>query len=112
MLLITTSPITRDDARAISRWRYEPTYSIYDGNPNLVRVRPDLTGRGLGQSFVEAVVEFATQTHAPESLRLTVAAFNRRAIRVYEKCGFTVTQTFGRSADGEPEWVLMHKKRV
>jgi len=35
-LRFTLEPITRDDARAISRWRYGGPYSIYDGNPNSV----------------------------------------------------------------------------
>ena len=32
----TLKPITRDDARAISGWRYEEPYSIYDGDPSSV----------------------------------------------------------------------------
>jgi [ribosomal protein S18]-alanine N-acetyltransferase len=33
MLRFTLWPITRADARAISRWRYEEPYRVYDGNP-------------------------------------------------------------------------------
>jgi hypothetical protein len=35
-LRFTLKPITRDDARAISRWRYDQPYSIYDGDPTSV----------------------------------------------------------------------------
>jgi ribosomal-protein-alanine N-acetyltransferase len=35
-LRFTLKPITRDDARAISRWRYDEPYSIYDGDPTSV----------------------------------------------------------------------------
>ena len=32
----TLKPITREDAYAISRWRYDGPYSIYNGDPNSV----------------------------------------------------------------------------
>lgn len=52
-------------------------------------LRPDLTGRGLGLPFVEAVMAFARERFAPfRTFQLAVAAFNERAIRVYERAGF------------------------
>jgi len=50
-------------------------------------LRPDLTGRGLGQAFTGAVVDLA-RLHGAGRITLAVAAFNARAIRVYERCGF------------------------
>jgi ribosomal-protein-alanine N-acetyltransferase len=35
-LRFTLKPITREDALAISRWRYDGPYSIYDGDPTSV----------------------------------------------------------------------------
>jgi ribosomal-protein-alanine N-acetyltransferase len=49
---------------------------------------PALAGRGHGVAFVAAIVDFATRHFQPPGLRLTVAAFNRRAIVVYERSGF------------------------
>lgn len=65
-------------------------------------LRPDLTGRGLGEAFLLAGLAFARERFvpAPTRFRLTVAAFNRRAIRVYERAGFRPTHRFVRPSDG------------
>jgi RimJ/RimL family protein N-acetyltransferase len=79
------------------------------GDPALdigLGVRPDLTGQGRGSSYVSAVIEFARATFAPRALRVTVAAFNRRALRVWERAGFQRVQTFERQRDGMPFVVL------
>jgi RimJ/RimL family protein N-acetyltransferase len=62
-------------------------------------LRPDLTGQGLGLALVQAVRAFAEATYAPAGLRLTVASFNQRAIRVYERAGFRVVNVFERPGD-------------
>jgi [ribosomal protein S18]-alanine N-acetyltransferase len=57
-------------------------------------VRPDLTGGGRGSDYVNAVIDFAYRTYRPNHLRVTIAAFNIRARRVWERAGFQVIQTF------------------
>jgi ribosomal-protein-alanine N-acetyltransferase len=69
-------------------------------------VRPDLTGEGKGLSFVDAVVGFAPRNFGHEMLRVTVAAFNERAQRVWAKAGFQIAQRFEREPDGM-EFVVM-----
>ena len=69
-------------------------------------MRPDLTGRGRGLEFVRAGLRFAEEKFSPPAFRLTVAAFNRRAVAVYEKAGFDLVQEFG---DRGPEWLLMRR---
>lgn len=51
-------------------------------------MRPDLTGKGLGRDFLEAGLAYARRAYKPAALRLTVAAFNERARRLYEGAGF------------------------
>ena len=51
-------------------------------------LRPDLTGKGLGLSFVNAGLAFAREQFQPVMFHLYVLAFNQRAIRVYERAGF------------------------
>jgi RimJ/RimL family protein N-acetyltransferase len=161
---LTLTPITRADAQAISRWRYDGPYAVYNGNPSSVSsllqprylyhsvhdghgelvgyfcfgedarvlagrrlglydredaldvglgMRPDLTGKGLGEEFVRAGLKFADETYAPPAFRLTVATFNRRAIRVYERAGFKRVETFGATRlNGEREWLLMRRARL
>ncbi len=56
-------------------------------------LRPDLTGKGLGLSFVEAALAFAHERFAPSGFRLFVLDWNARAIRVYERAGFVRVRT-------------------
>jgi RimJ/RimL family protein N-acetyltransferase len=63
-------------------------------------VRPDLTGQGRGLTYVNAVLEFARQSYRSAFFRVTVAEFNKRALRVWEKAGFQPMQTFSRQHDG------------
>jgi ribosomal-protein-alanine N-acetyltransferase len=63
-------------------------------------LRPELTGRGLGQRFVEAGLDFARGRFAPARFRLSVATCNERAIRVYERCGFQPERTFDHPTNG------------
>ena len=73
-------------------------------------LRPDLTGRGLGLSFLLSGLEFARGRFAPARFRLAVAAFNRRAIRVYEQAGFHQTESFvHRTNGGEHEFLRMER---
>jgi [ribosomal protein S18]-alanine N-acetyltransferase len=161
-LRFTLKPITPDDARAISRWRYGGRYSVYNGDrasvdsllePRLLYhsvydereelsgyfcfgedarvsagrrlgvyerepaldiglgMRPDLTGQGLGEEFVHAGLRFAKENYSPPAFRLTVATFNQRAIRVYERVGFETVETFGApTPDGGREWLLMRRE--
>ncbi len=51
-------------------------------------MRPELTGKGHGFAFVDAGLHYAREQFRPECFRLVVAAFNSRAIRVYERAGF------------------------
>lgn len=69
-------------------------------------VRPDLTGRGLGATIAAAVVAYALEQYAPVQLRVTIAAFNQRAQRVWKKLGFREVQSFGRDGDEMPFVVL------
>ena len=85
--------------------RREGTYfSAFDGDRSLdgffqfenegktvdvgLGLRPDLTGRGLGVEYLLAGLEFARERFSPERFTLSVATFNERAIRVYERAGF------------------------
>lgn len=72
-------------------------------------VRPDLNGRGRGGEYAGAVLRFA-QVHFPQrQWRVTIAEFNQRAQRVWNKLGFEQMQTFARQRDGIAfgVWVLV-----
>ena len=63
-------------------------------------LRPDRTGRGLGHAFVEEGLEFARSRYAPTRFRLSVAEFNERAFKVYERSGFVSTRAFVHETNG------------
>ncbi len=75
-------------------------------------LRPDCTGKGLGQSFVAAGVEFARQKYHAAELRLTVATFNRKAIGLYQALGFVPDGTFMNETNGGQYEFLRMVKRL
>ncbi|MGI8968775.1 MAG: GNAT family N-acetyltransferase [Chloroflexota bacterium] len=69
---------------------------------------PDLTSQGKGTEFVQAGIDFAATTLNAPALRLSVATFNQRAIRVYERTGFLPGIRFhSLLLSGEAEFLLM-----
>ncbi|MBE3200631.1 GNAT family N-acetyltransferase [Parafrankia sp. CH37] len=74
-------------------------------------LRPDLTGRGLGERFVRAGLAFAEPIHGRRRVVLHVAAFNERAVRVYRRAGFVETGRHSEAFDGygPVEFVDMEK---
>ena len=73
-------------------------------------LRPDLTGQGLGLSFVEACLDFARRRSRPQAFALDVATFNERARAVYEKAGFVPGNTFWRHLSGR-RWEFLRMSR-
>jgi [ribosomal protein S18]-alanine N-acetyltransferase len=57
-------------------------------------MKPDLTGRGMGLVFLKAGINFAISKYNPKEITLSVATFNKRAIKVYERAGFESVKTF------------------
>jgi ribosomal-protein-alanine N-acetyltransferase len=51
-------------------------------------MRPDLTGQGLAQPFIEAGLDYARSQWEPLRFRLWVARWNERALRAYRRAGF------------------------
>lgn len=72
-------------------------------------MRPDLTGHGHGATFRDAVIAFALDNYTPPTLRVTIADFNQRAKRVWEKAGFEAVQRF-RSEFSGLEFVVFVKR--
>jgi [ribosomal protein S18]-alanine N-acetyltransferase len=63
-------------------------------------LRPELTGRGLGEPFLRTCLRFASAELGAQSYTLAVAAFNRRAITVYERAGFQEIDRFEHFTNG------------
>jgi RimJ/RimL family protein N-acetyltransferase len=77
-----------------------------------IGLRPDLTGRGLGEPYMRAQIAFAQAQWQPQTFRLYVASWNARAIRLYERLGFReVGERHMRSFEqfGEHEFMRMER---
>lgn len=71
-------------------------------------MKPERTGQGAGSDFLKAGLDFGQHTFEPGRFRLSVAAFNGRAIAVYKKAGFLPAGTFVLRNDGkETEFIVM-----
>jgi [ribosomal protein S18]-alanine N-acetyltransferase len=57
-------------------------------------IRSDLTGLGKGNIFFKFIIESIKDLTKTSAFRLTVAKFNKRAIRLYEKFGFVKIDEF------------------
>jgi [ribosomal protein S18]-alanine N-acetyltransferase len=76
-------------------------FKVVDGVTEIgLGLRPDLTGKGLGRSFVQAGVDYAATCLGATDLALAVAAFNRRAITVYERAGFRAVRRYEHVTNG------------
>jgi len=89
-------------------------FSCKPSEPGAVEIglglRPDLTGRGLGAAFLEAGLEHVRTRFAPTEFVLSVAAFNRRAIAVYERAGFARVRAYSHWTNGG-EWDFLELRR-
>lgn len=68
---------------------------------------PDLTGKGRGFGFLSFVLKELEIEIKNHSIRLTVAAFNKRAIKLYENIGFKQVNEF---KTGTNTFIIMVKR--
>ena len=74
-------------------------------------LRPELTGRGLGRKAIATGLAFGRVRFAPAAFRVTVAAFNTRALRAVTALGFNQVGSFDAAATGAPFEVLVRSER-
>lgn len=78
-------------------------YNIVDDNVFIgLGIKPDHTGKGSGQRFIESGLVFFQTLPAlkDRSIRLCVAEFNTRAIKVYKRIGFKVYEHYIQHTNG------------
>ena len=63
-------------------------------------LRPDLTGQRLGAEFLATGIAFAEDRFGRRVWALAVAAFNGRAIAVYERAGFREVRRYEHYTNG------------
>lgn len=97
------------DGSLVGFYYFEPKGDLLEYGLGL---RPDLTGRGHGLEFFETGLEFGRERFRPKQIALAVAAFNQRAIKVYERAGFAATGRHLRTFPefGDVEFVDMEER--
>lgn len=69
---------------------------------------PEFCGQGAGSEFLSEGIRFAKENLNANRFRLTVANFNKRAIKAYKSGGFKEHMAFVRSSDkGNLEFITM-----
>ncbi len=79
----------------------------YEGLDIGMGIRPDMTGQGKGVEYANIVLEFAESLLKPKAFRVTITAFNKRALRLWQKLEFEQQQSFERKSDGMQFIVLV-----
>jgi [ribosomal protein S18]-alanine N-acetyltransferase len=64
-----------------------------------IGMKPEFTGKGYGNMFFLFVLELLSNNYPSQKFRLTVASFNKRAIRLYENLGFNKQAEFMNGAN-------------
>ncbi|OOC62560.1 GNAT family N-acetyltransferase [Paenibacillus ihbetae] len=64
-------------------------------------LKPELTGKGFGEKFLFSSLQFIKEEYDKSDVQLVVAAFNERAIKVYERVGFIKGQSFKSKVSGQ-----------
>ena len=59
-----------------------------------IGMAPSYTGQGNGKDFFRIIVSYLKKQFPDAGVRLSVATFNTRAIRLYENTGFKSVATF------------------
>jgi ribosomal-protein-alanine N-acetyltransferase len=68
---------------------------------------PKLVSKGNGFEFCSFILRYIEENYKGTPIRLTVAKFNQRAIRLYEKLGFVMENEISTDF---AEFIIMVKK--
>lgn len=76
-------------------------------------IRPDLTGQGNGAALIKKIEDFVIKHYPYQTLHLSVAAFNARALKVYLKAGYAeIGRSFNRSNGSVYEFIRLRKNII
>lgn len=72
-------------------------------------LKPELTGNGLGKNFVTMILQYIKEEHSYVKIWLSVADFNQRAIKLYERVGFNyIGEKVQETNGGEYNFIVMN----
>lgn len=89
-------------------------YEVEEDGENIlvlgVQMKPSMTGKGYGSTFVKTILDQGRERLKFTHLELAVADFNERAIRTYEKEGFWKRSEFENEIRGQTYRFLIMAK--
>jgi RimJ/RimL family protein N-acetyltransferase len=72
-------------------------------------IKPEFTNKGIGFDYLISSIQFIKERFNIWDFQLVVAAFNERAIKVYERAGFVKGVTFkSRVEEQEIDFIVMN----
>lgn len=71
-------------------------------------LNPALCGNGFGSKFLEDGISFTKQKFNASDYRLTVASFNQRAIKVYERIGFKYSRSVHHAVSNMIFYIMLY----
>ncbi|MDN6129150.1 MAG: GNAT family N-acetyltransferase [Tetragenococcus halophilus] len=75
-----------------------------------IGMRPDLTGKGLGLRFTNVIIEYLEKNLKISVIWFSVAKFNKRAIKVYERAGFhCIKEKLQKTNGSEYAFIVMKR---
>ncbi|WP_223069317.1 GNAT family N-acetyltransferase [Paenibacillus caui] len=76
-----------------------------------IGMKPELCGHGRGRDFVTAIVQEGLRRAPGKELDLEVLTWNNRAIKAYQKAGFTITDLYERRTPSgmKPFYCMVYK---
>lgn len=73
-------------------------------------IHPALCGKGGGAKFLASAITFLNEQFNCSSYRLTVADFNRRAIKVYERVGFQCSRVIHQTSTNKHFQIMIYRR--
>ncbi len=92
------------DGRYIGHVGLRPNDEEQSGSYRIGIVNPEYWGKGYGTEVTRLMLRYAFETLGLHRVRLRVTAYNHRARRCYEKCGFRVEGYERESFLVDGEW--------
>jgi RimJ/RimL family protein N-acetyltransferase len=92
------------DGRYIGHVGLRPNDEEQSGSYRIGIVNPEYWGKGYGTEVTRLMLRYAFETLGLHRVRLRVTAYNHRARRCYEKCGFRVEGIERESFLVDGEW--------
>ncbi|URZ86630.1 GNAT family N-acetyltransferase [Floricoccus penangensis] len=64
-------------------------------------LKPNLTGKGIGDQFFQIILDYINQNFKVKQINLAVAEFNKRAHKLYLNHGFKDIELYDQATNGD-----------